>query len=123
VQFVFKPFPTSHNNSLEAAVAADCAGDAGKYWEYRAALFANQSYYMQNGNSAFKATAAKLNITGFDSCFDSKKFLTQIESTIQEGKDCGIYGTPTFFVNGKAFVGTNAATDTEAEIQRLLGSA
>lgn len=122
VQFVFKPFPTKHNYSLEAAVAAECAGEEGKYWEYRAALFANQSYYTENGASAFKATAAKLGIAGFDSCYDSKKFLSQIESTIQEGKDCGIYGTPTFFVNGKAFVGPDAASQTEAEILKLIGS-
>lgn len=124
VLFVFKPFPLpEHPYSTEAAIAADCAGEAGKYWEYRAALFANQSYYMQGGDAAFKATAAKLNVSGFDSCYDSKKYLTQVEQTQSEGKDCGIYGTPTFFVNGKAFVGQNAGTDAEAEIQRLLGSA
>lgn len=124
VQFVFKPFPLpAHPHSMDAAVAAACAADSGKYWEYRAKLFANQSYYLENGDSAFKATAAGLGITGFDACYDSKKFLAQVETTLQEGKDCGIYGTPTFFVNGKAFVGPNAAAETEAEIIRLLGSA
>jgi protein-disulfide isomerase len=124
VQFVFKPFPLpNHPHSLDAAVAADCAGDAGKYWEYRAALFANQSYFMEGGDAAFKAAAAELNVSGFDSCYDSKKFLSQVEVTLAEGKDCGIYGTPTFFVNGKAFVGQNAGNDTEAELQKMLGSA
>lgn len=123
VRFVFKPFPLpNHPHSMDAAVAAACAGDAGKYWEYRAALFANQSYYLENGEAAFKAAAAGLGITGFDACFDSKRFLAQVETTLQEGKDCGIYGTPTFFVNGKAFVGENAATDAEDEIARLLGN-
>jgi hypothetical protein len=123
VLFVFKPFPLpSHPYSKEAAIAAACAGEAGKYWEYRAALFANQSYFRENGDAAFKQAAAKLNVNGFDSCYDSKKFLSQIEITQKEGQECGIYGTPTFFVNGKAFVGERAVYETEAEINRLLGS-
>jgi len=121
-QFVFKPFPTKHTNSLEAAVAAACAGEQGKYWEYRAALFDNQSYYTEGGDAAFKATARSLNISGFDACYDSKRLLSQIETTIKEGQECGIYGTPTFFVNGKPFVGPDAATDAEAELQKALGS-
>jgi len=122
VQFVFKPFPLeSHPHSLEAAIAASCAGEKGKYWEYRAALFANQSDYASRGDAAFRETAAALNISGFDECYGSKKFLAQVEQTIQEGKECGIYGTPTFFVNGKAFVGKEAAEGAEAELERLLG--
>ncbi len=123
VQFVFKPFPLpNHPHSLDAAVAAACAGDAGKYWEYRAALFANQAYFMEGGDAAFKATASKLNLSGFDSCYDSRKFLAQVQTTLQEGKECGIYGTPTFFVNGKAFVGLDSGNKAEAEIRRLLGN-
>ncbi|VVC01619.1 Thioredoxin [uncultured archaeon] len=123
VQFVFKPFPTKHPYSLEAAVAAACAGEGGKYWEYRAALFANQSYYIENGDAAFKATAARLGIEGFGACYDSKRLLSQIEATVKEGEDCGIYGTPTFFVGGKPFVGPSAAQDANAEVARLLGGA
>ncbi|MEM2138122.1 MAG: thioredoxin domain-containing protein [Candidatus Anstonellaceae archaeon] len=123
VHFVFKPFPLpNHPYSLDAAVAAACAGDAGKYWEYREALFANQSYFRDGGDAAFREIASRLNVSGFDSCYGSKKFLSQIESTLQEGKECGIYGTPTFFVNGKPFVGENAAADAEAEISRILGN-
>jgi len=123
VRFVFKPFPLpSHPYSMEAAVAAECAGEDGKYWEYRAALFANQSYFRSGGDAAFKEIASRLGVGGFDACYDSRKLLPQIESTLQEGRDCGIYGTPTFFVNGKPFVGENAASDAESEVSRLLGN-
>ena len=121
---VARPFPLpTHPNSKWAAVAAACAWEAGKYWEYREAIFSNQSYYREGGDAAFKATAARLNITGFDGCFDAKKFLAQIETSISEGKECGIYGTPTFFVDGKAFVGKDAAAEAKAEVERLLGVA
>ncbi|MCX8194839.1 MAG: DsbA family protein [Candidatus Micrarchaeota archaeon] len=122
VQFVFKPFPLpSHPYSLEAAVAAACASEGGKYWEYRAELFKDQHKYSSQGDAAFKKTASDLNISGFDECYDKRKFLSQVEATLKEGKECGIYGTPTFFVGGKAFVGKNSADQAEAEIKRLLG--
>lgn len=122
VYFVFKPFPLpSHPYSMEAAIAASCANDGGKYWEYREALFGNQSAVQAGGDAALLEIAHSLNVSGFDSCYAGKRFESFIRQTQKEGQDCGIYGTPTFFVNGKPFVGKNAGNETEAEIERLLG--
>ncbi len=123
VYFVFKPFPLpSHPYSTEAAIAASCANEGGKYWEYREAIFANQEEIHQRGDAALLEIASQLNVSGFEACYAQKKFASFIEQTQKEGQDCGIYGTPTFFVNGKPFVGANAGNETEAEIERLLGS-
>lgn len=123
VYFVFKPFPLpSHPNSMDSAIAASCANDGGKYWEYRAAIFENQAEVQDRGAPALKEIAAKLNVSGFDLCFETRKFASFIEKTVKEGQDCGIYGTPTFFVNGKPFVGPESTEECDAEIQRLLGS-
>ena len=123
VYFVFKPFPIpTHSYSMEAAIAASCANEAGKYWEYREALFGNQTEVEQQGDAELLAIASDLNVSGFQACYASKKFESFIQQTQKEGQDCGIYGTPTFFVNGKPFVGQNAGNETEAEIRNLLGS-
>ncbi|MCX6772756.1 MAG: thioredoxin domain-containing protein [Candidatus Micrarchaeota archaeon] len=124
VYFVFKPFPIpTHPYSMEAAIAASCANEGEKYWPYREALFGNQSYVHDKGDVALLDIAHQLNVSGFDSCYAQKKFASFIAQTQKEGQDCGIYGTPTFFVNGKPFVGQNAVNQTDAEIQKLLGSA
>jgi len=123
VYFVFKPFPIpTHPYSMEAALAASCANEGGNYWEYREALFANQTAVHDGGDVALLGIAHQLNVSGFDACYASKKFEAFIRQTEKEGQDCGIYGTPTFFVNGKPFVGTNAGNETEAEIEKLLAS-
>ena len=123
VYFVFKPFPIpSHPYSMEAAIAASCANEGGKYWEYREALFANQPDVHSKGDVALLEIAHRLNVSGFDACYASKKFGAFIAQTQKEGQDCGIYGTPTFFVNGKPFVGQDAGNKTEAEIERLLAA-
>ena len=122
VYFVFKPFPLpNHPYSMESAIAASCANEGGKYWEYREALFSNQTVVHDEGDVELLAIAHDLNVSGFDACYASKKFQGFIEQTQKEGQDCGIYGTPTFFVNGKPFVGTDAGNQTEAEIKSLLG--
>jgi len=122
VYFVFKPFPIpTHPYSMESAIAASCANEGGKYWEYRGALFGNQTLVHDKGDVALLGIAHDLNVSGFDACYASRKFEAFIKQTQKEGQDCGIYGTPTFFVNGKPFVGPESTAECDAELKRLLG--
>jgi protein-disulfide isomerase len=44
VRFASRDLPlTMHAHAIPAAVAARCAGEQGRYWEYREALFRGQS--------------------------------------------------------------------------------
>ena len=122
VHYIYKAFPLpSHNYSKEAALAAFCANDEGKYWEYRAALFERQAEVRAQGPTAFYDIAGKLNLAAFDECYKSGKHADLLKQSADDCIASGIYGTPTFFVNGRAFVGQTAINDTKAEIKRLLG--
>src|SRR5215469_4441987 len=60
VQFVHMDFPLSfHSHALDAAKAARCANEQGKFWQYRDALFADQSKLSSND---LKATAKQLGL-------------------------------------------------------------
>jgi protein-disulfide isomerase len=125
VHYVFKAFPIpSHPHSQDAVVAALCANDQGRYWDYRQQLFENQAAVRINGTLEFDKIASDigLNTTEFSSCFASGKFNSTLLETSAECTQSGIFGTPTFFVNGAPFVGKTAMNDTEAEIKRLLGA-
>ena len=102
-------------------LVALCANDEGKYWEYRAALFENQTDVQSRGPAAFKDIATKLGLAGFDSCYASGKHNEQLQKSTDECTAAGIYGTPTFFVNGKPYVGQTAIFDVQKEVKRLLG--
>ena len=122
IYYVYKAFPLpAHPYSKEAAIAAFCANDAGKYWDYRAALFGRQQEVMQNGTAALESIARSLNLTSFDACYASGRHNDLLQKSTDECTASGIYGTPTFFVNGKAFVGPGAIFDAEKEVKRLLG--
>jgi protein-disulfide isomerase len=122
VHYIYKAFPLpSHNYSKEAALAAFCANDEGKYWDYRTALFERQTEVRADGPAVFYDIAGKLSLTAFDSCYKSGKHADLLKQSADDCIASGIYGTPTFFVNGKAFVGPKAINETMAEIKRLLG--
>lgn len=109
VKYIFKNMAAIGKESVDAAAAALCAGDQGKYWEYHDNLFLNQ--YSENkgefssGNLEKIASDLSLNRDLFDSCFDTRKYEAKVRSETEEGKRLGVTGTPTFFINGQQVFG------------------
>lgn len=101
IKWVYREFPLSfHNEAQNAAEAAECAGAQGKFWEYAAKLFANQSSL---GEDFYKQTASDLglNTTDFDSCRSSDKMLTVISDYQKGASTVGVRGTPSSFLISK----------------------
>jgi protein-disulfide isomerase len=103
VKFAFRNFPLGmHANAQPAAIAAECASEQGKYWEFHDALFANQSSWSQSNDSstAFKNLATKLNldIGKWNSCLNDTKIAEEISKDISDGTTAGVQGTPTYFI-------------------------
>jgi Protein-disulfide isomerase len=103
LKIIYKDFPL-HDNSLDLAMAARCAGEQGFFWPMHDKLFANQGQF---ATSALPDIAASLgaNKTIFNQCFKSKKYLPDIKNDYLDGQSLGITGTPTFFINGYEVVG------------------
>ena len=110
-----------HPYSREASLAGLCANDEGKYWDYRAAVFDRQNDLKENGTAVLYDIAKNLNLTQFEECMAGGKHDVQLQKSTDECTSAGIYGTPTFFVNGKPYVGQTAIFDVQKEVKRLLG--
>lgn len=125
VRWVYRHFPLSfHPNAQPAALAAECASEQGKFWEFADSMFANQDSL---GDEYYKklATDNKLNIKKFNDCYSSKKYLNKIQSQAQTGGAAGVDGTPGTFVvdqNGNAtpLKGAVQYETIKAEIDKLL---
>jgi protein-disulfide isomerase len=106
VRLVYRDFPLfdMHPNASPAALAANCANDQGKYWEFHSALFSGQYPLSQQSYDAIAADLG-LNASTFDSCVETEKYKAEIEADYQFAAELGIQSTPTFFVNGLAIVG------------------
>jgi len=92
--------------SVDAAEAAYCAGDQGKFWDYHDILFANQGAensgaFNQKRLLAF-AESINLNMNEFNSCLKSDKFMDDINQDRADGDRLGVTGTPGFLINDEA---------------------
>jgi len=123
VKLVFRDFPLSfHEEAEPAALAAECAHEQGKFWEYHDLLFENQD---QLGKDNYKkwAQEAGLDLPKFTACVESKKYQDEVQEDFTEGQQYGVTGTPGFFINGKLVSGAQPFTVFEQEIEAALAVA
>ena len=105
VKLVHMDFPLAfHSHAVDAANAARCAEDQGKFWEYHDALFANQG---KLAPADLKATAKTVGLSSpqFDECLDKAKYQTAVKKDLAAGEKAGVDGTPAFFIDGRPLVG------------------
>jgi protein-disulfide isomerase len=115
--FVFKHYPIlTHNYSYEAAIAAECARNQGKFWEYHESLFKSETF--SNQTFLTIATSLNLDMQTFTKCYDDKETKSLVDADIEEGKKSGIYGTPTVFVNNDYLVGPKAYSGYKSLVKK-----
>jgi protein-disulfide isomerase len=99
VRFESRDFPLDfHAQALNAAVLARCAADAGRFWPFREAVFAQQANLAADGLGAAITAAglpadfrAKCDATG-----QQRANLVAAEATL--GRSIGVRGTPSFLI-------------------------
>jgi len=102
--------------SRVSALAAQCAGEQGKFWPMADTLFLTQSEWgrsSRNPSGFFRDLARGLGLDRdkYDACVASQRYAGRIEASYQEGIALGVQGTPTFFVNGRLKTDNNASSD------------
>jgi protein-disulfide isomerase len=103
VLFIHKDFPLIYHTKAEkAAVAARCAGEQGKYWEYyrliyKEASFSEESYIDYAGNVG-------ADIQSFETCLEDPEQLNRVKQDFEEGVKLKIDKVPLFIV-GKFSIG------------------
>ncbi len=102
IRYEVKHFPIypNHRYSKEAAEAAECAADQGKFWEFEEMDYENQDDLSPTAISKW-ATDLGLDMDLFERCRKSNIKMAIVEASQQEGEQLGVNGTPTFFVNGQ----------------------
>lgn len=106
VQWVYKHFPLDsiHPFARRAALASECAGDQGKFWEYLDNLFANQ----KDIDGEYLLTSAEslgLDKKQFSECLDSGKYANKVNADYALAGELGVMVTPTSFINGQEVKG------------------
>jgi len=115
VQVVFHHFPldsscnpmvpaSAHAYACLAAVASECAGAQGRFWQYHDLLFEHQSALDRDSLVRY-ADRLGLDHAQFLACLDSDPPREAVRRDIEAAKALGITSTPTFFLNGRTLRG------------------
>ena len=107
LKVVFRELPlvTVHQHALLAAQAAEAAGLQGKFWEMHDKLYENQATWTTKSDlvPVFVDYAKQigLNTDQFTKDLSGDKVDARITQDGKRAHSFGLFGTPTFFVNGQ----------------------
>jgi len=101
IRFVIRDFPLEklHENSFNAALAANAARAQGKFAEYTDILYRNQEA-LDKPSLVKYASELGLNVKQFELDFSDAKTAAEVRKDQADGRSYGIGGTPAIFVNG-----------------------
>jgi len=124
LRLVFRHLAILGEASVSAALAATCAEDQGKFWDYHDTLFANRSP-LAFTSTRLKQYAADLGLdrTGFATCLDTKTHARRVESETLLGRALGATGTPAFLINGQLVMGAYPFEVFQKALDSLLATA
>ena len=119
VKFIHRDFLLGRPRSLAVARGALCAGEQGKFWEYRHDLLSATGDWSDQDLEA-RGRKMGLKPDDFRSCLASDRHDKTILASSEEGQKLGVSGTPTFFVNGRRMTGVRSEQQFDEIIQAEL---
>lgn len=104
VKILFKDFTIIGPDSVNAAHAAQCANEQGKFWEYHDVLYNNwngeNNGWASSENLLKFAQNIGLDIDSFSECMLDARYQDKIIASNSDAKSLGLDGTPGFFIIG-----------------------
>ena len=121
LKIVFRDFPLDqHPRATAAAVAAQCANQQGKFWEFHDLLFAN-STALEDDDFDKYAQQVGLKSASFKDCRSSPQVFAIIKENKSLGVKYGVEGTPAIYINGIKLVGLLPLPLIRAIIDKEIG--
>jgi len=133
VQFAFRHMVLEqlHQHALGAAVAAECAGGQGKFWEMHDSLLEDQSR-LDETSLQVRAKELQLDMAVFSGCVANPDITHRVRQETSDSRSLGIKGTPTVVLGRlqpdgsamllQAFEGVGRGSEIRTALDTLLGS-
>ena len=124
VRLVFRHFPLpGHELSVTAAIAAEAAGQQGKFWEMDEVIFANQEKWGSFTSAQFNDWAVEqaktlgLNVEQFQQGLKDKAIQARVKAAQDNGIKNEIPGTPFVLLNGLRYDGPRDTASLESILE------
>lgn len=121
VRFVYRDYPldTLHPDATQAALAAECAREQGRFWAYHDKLFVNSPVLGFQDLIRYSEEAG-LDVRQFERCLVDERYREKVEEDRALAERLGLRGTPSFFFNGQRVEGAIPAQVFEDLIEKML---
>ena len=126
VQYRVMPFALSNQGgtypSMDRTVAAMCANEQEKFWEFHEASFAIQGSPSFNDEAGILETAesVELDMDVFSSCLADNEYEDIVRANIRAASAAGISSTPSFMIDGDVIVGAQPFNVFQQRIESLI---
>ena len=104
--------------SVLAALAVECGGDQGRWWDFHDHYMTTQDF-SRDGAVALAASFS-LDTDEFAQCLDSQKHLDLVEGQHRRAAEAGINSTPTVRINGEGGAVSDALIDQVLDLASEL---
>jgi len=134
IKLVYRDMPLDslHPNARTTHIAAECADEQGKFWEYHDVLFQKQSQWQRMASLDLLSTLSQyatdlgLQTASFEACLQSEEMADEVNKDLLDAGKYGATGTPTFFIGNEKdgfikLVGAQPYTSFQAVIDNQLG--
>jgi protein-disulfide isomerase len=121
VQLVWKNLPNEsiHQLATPAAIAAHCANQQGKFWEYHDELYTRQTFLTEEQLTTIASTIG-LDMGKFSNCNSTRDTLPIVKNDYNEALGLGLTSTPTLFVGDEMVIGAITLTDLMSIVEAQL---
>lgn len=120
VRWVYRDFPpTGIGSSLEAAIAAECAGQQDKFEEMHEKLLITQPAHSDDFIEKY-AQELVPNTNTFRDCIQSPEARQEVLDDKAYGESLGVTNIPTYFINGTKVVGVHTAEEFGEKIESKM---
>lgn len=106
VRFIYRYYPLDiHPEAMQAAIAAECAREQGKFWPFHDKLYAYQGAFSLQDLTRYGQEVG-LESKQFSYCLADNRYKEAVDADVRFAQATGVRGTPTFFFNGQRVEGS-----------------
>lgn len=119
LRFIFRHYPLrhSHPKAQIAAEASEAAGAQGKFWEMHDRLFEHPEA-LDERSLVKHARKLGLDLPQFERDLLDRTRAGRVERDVASGREGGVRGTPSLFINGVNYRGPRDRTSLVAALAR-----
>lgn len=114
------PLTRAHPNALKGGVAAECAAAQGKFWAFKTVALNNRKFLSPRMILELGRIIDLPDFERFKRCVKNNKYIATVREEYRQGRNKGVSGTPTVFINGTSLSGVRPYNRYRKAIEKAL---